>query len=82
MPLYDFENKKTGEVKEINVSLSEYDNFLKDNPDLKRVILSAPNLSSKGGQGALQRAGDGWKEVQDRIKSGMPPKDRHRIRSK
>ena len=82
MPLYDFENKKTGEVKEINVSLSEYDNFLKDNPDLKRVILSAPNLGTKGTQGALQKAGDGWKEVQDRIKSGMPPKDRHRIRSK
>lgn len=82
MPLYDFENIKTGEVKEISVSLSEYDNFLKNNPDLKRVILSAPNLGSKGAQGALQRAGDGWKEVQDRIKGGMPPKDRHRIRTK
>jgi len=30
----------------------------------------------------LKKAGDGWKEVQDRIKSGMPPKDRHLIKTK
>jgi hypothetical protein len=82
MPLYDFENIKTGEVKELNISLSEYDDFLKENPELKRVILTAPKLGSKGTQGALSKAGDGWKEVQDRIKSGMPPKDKHRIRTK
>jgi hypothetical protein len=30
----------------------------------------------------LKQAGDGWKEVQDRIKSGMPPADRGLINTK
>tara|TARA_B100001094_G_scaffold331521_1_gene400151 strand:+ start:6706 stop:6954 length:249 start_codon:yes stop_codon:yes gene_type:complete len=82
MPLYDFQNKETGEVVEYNISISEYDNFIKDNPDLKRVILKAPGLTSSGGQGALQRAGDGWKEVQDKVKAGLPPSLRDNIKTK
>jgi hypothetical protein len=35
-----------------------------------------------GGKSILSRAGDGWKEVQDRIKSGMPPRLRDNIKSK
>lgn len=82
MPMYDFENKETGDYEEHNVSLSEYDNFIKDNPHLKRVILKAPSLTSGGGQGALQRAGDGWKEVQDKVKAGLPPSLRDNIKTK
>lgn len=82
MPLYDFLNKETDEVVEINLSLSEYDNFLKENPHLKRVILGAPAIGSKGTQGALSKAGDGWKEVQDKVKAGLPPRLRGNIRTK
>jgi len=82
MPMYDFQNKETGDYEEHNVSLSEYDNFIKDNPHLKRVILKAPGLTSSGGQGALQRAGDGWKEVQDKVKAGLPPRLRDNIKTK
>ena len=45
MPSYDFENKETGEVEEHIIKISEYDQFLKDNPQLKRVYLSAPSIS-------------------------------------
>ena len=38
-------------------------------------------ISNKDGA-VLSKAGAGWKEVQDRIKSGMPPKDRGLINTK
>lgn len=82
MPLYDFQDKETGEVIEHNISLSKYDDFIKDNPNLKRVILKAPGLTTKGTQGALSMAGDGWKEVQDKVKSGLPPSLRDNIKTK
>ena len=82
MPTYDFENKETGEVEERILKISEYDDFLKDNPQLKRVYLTAPHIDHDGGQSVLSRAGSGWKEVQDRIKSGMPPSERHKIKTK
>mgnify|MGYP001171828943 CR=1 FL=1 len=82
MPSYDFENKETGEVEEHILKISEYDQFLKDNPQLKRVYLSAPSIDYDGGKSILSKAGDGWKEVQDRIKSGMPPRLRDNIKTK
>ena len=82
MPLYDFKNKETDEYEEHMVKISEYDDFLKDNPHLERAYVKAPALSADGGRDALSRAGDGWKEVQDKIRSGMPPKDRHLIQTK
>ena len=50
---------------------------------MKQVISTSSNniISNKDGS-VLTKAGDGWKEVQDRIKSGMPPKDRHLINTK
>ena len=84
MPLYEFINTKTNEVFEESISLSEYDKYMEDNPHIKRHYSSAPAISYSGeaSKGVLSRAGDGWKEVQDRIKSGMPPRDRHRIKPK
>ena len=82
MPSYDFENKETGEVEEHLLKISEYDQFLKDNPHLKRVYLTAPGIDFDGNKSILQRAGNGWKEVQDKIKSGLPPRLRDNIKSK
>jgi len=44
MPLYTFKNTKTEEIFEKRLRLSEYDQFLKDNPEVKRHFL--PNESS------------------------------------
>ncbi len=81
MALYDFENIETGEVKEYSIGMAEYDNFVKENPQLKRVFLTAPPTVS--GHGSLHsRTDDGWKEVQDKIKSGLPPSLKDNIRQK
>lgn len=81
MALYDFENIKTGEVKEYSMPISEYDDFVKNNPDLKRVYTSAPQTVSGHGD-FLSRTDDGWKEVQSKIKKGLPPKYKDNIRTK
>ena len=38
MPLYDFEDTKTGEQFELQLKISEKDDFLKANPNLRQVI--------------------------------------------
>lgn len=84
MPLYDFENIETGEITTEMISISGKEQFLKDNPNLKQVILynpTNPGLIS-GASGSLKMAGDGWKEVQDKIKSGLPPKLKDNIKTK
>tara|TARA_Y100001937_G_C7014526_1_gene282538 strand:+ start:214 stop:462 length:249 start_codon:yes stop_codon:yes gene_type:complete len=82
MPAYDFENKETGEIEEHIMSYTLLDQFKKDNPHLKQVILSAPTIDYDGGKSILQRAGDGWKEVQDKIKGGLPPRLKDNIKTK
>lgn len=81
MPTYEFINEKTGEVEDHFMSYTKLDEFKKDNPHLKQQV-SAPNISYKGGASPLKKAGDGWKEVQDRIKSGLPPRLKDNIRTK
>jgi len=83
MPTYDFKNKDTGEVTELVMSISKMEQYKKDNPNMQ-MIISTPkqNLITGKDGSVLKQAGDGWKEVQDRIKSGMPPKDRHLINTK
>ena len=81
MPTYEFKNKDTGEVFEKIMSYDSKVEYLKDNPNIQSHY-STLNIDHDGGKSVLSRAGSGWKEVQDRIKSGMPPKDRHRVKTK
>jgi len=80
MPTYEFKNKDTGEVFEKIMSYEKKVEYLKDNPNIQSHY-STLNIDHDGGKSVLSRAGSGWKEVQDRIKSGMPPKDRHKIKT-
>jgi len=82
MPRYDFKNLKTGEVDEYTMSWKELDKFKEDNPDLQQVIGPVNHNYNSGGSGTLNKAGDGWKEVQQRIQSGMPPRLRGNIKTK
>tara|TARA_X000001036_G_scaffold418456_1_gene437319 strand:+ start:995 stop:1246 length:252 start_codon:yes stop_codon:yes gene_type:complete len=83
MPTYDFKNTDTGEVTELVMSISKMEQYKKDNPNMQMVISTPKQNLITGKDGSvLKQAGDGWKEVQDRIKSGMPPKDRHLINTK
>ena len=82
MPTYEFKHIKTGKIQEKIMKIADLDKFKKDNPNLKQQISS--NIKFIGGKDGtvLSQAGDGWKEVQQRIQSGMPPKDRGLINTK
>ena len=82
MPTYEFKNKETDEVFELIMKYDDKVKYLEDNPHITAYYSKAPAMDFDGGKSVLTRAGDGWKEVQDRIKSGMPPRDRHRIKTK
>ncbi len=79
MPTYDFENTETGEVEEKFMSISAKEQYLKDNPHMKQIINGGNFIYSNN---VLKKAGDGWKEVQDKIKSGLPPRLRDNIKTK
>lgn len=44
MPLYDFRNTETDEVAEYWVSMADYDQFCKDNPNLIREYTKPPGI--------------------------------------
>jgi hypothetical protein len=79
MPLYDFKDLTSGEIYTKMMSIADMEEHVKDK-NIQQVM-SAPNLISSA-KGTLQTAGDGWKEVQDKIKKGLPPRLRDNIRTK
>ena len=67
MPTYPIKNKETGETKELVMSMKEYDQFRKDNPDWDKDW-------SKGSGGVVSATGDvysrtdgGWNEVLSKV---------------
>ena len=72
MPTYDFKNLDTGEITEYMMSVSQMEQFKADNPNMQQVISAPKNnmLTNRDGS-VLRKAGDGWKEVQDKIKKGF-----------
>ena len=81
MPRYDFKNIETGEVTEYTMSWKDLDKFKEENPHLQQQISQLNMITGKEGS-MLKTAGDGWKEVQDRIKAGLPPRLKGNIKTK
>ena len=81
MPTYEFKDKETGELQELFMKISEKEKFLKDNPNLISII-SAPNYITRSDGDVLKKAGDGWKEVQDKVKATLPPRYKDKVRTK
>ena len=69
MPNYDFKHKETGEIKEITLSVSKYDEWKANNPDWERHYSTAPSLVS-GSKSALTMAGKDWQSHLSEIKKG------------
>ena len=67
MPSYTFKDKD-GEYFEASLSISEKEEFLKDNPDISQVI-QAPNIVA--GVGGM-RNDEGWKEVLSKVGEAHP----------
>lgn len=80
MPLYDFKNLETGQVESKMMSISDMIEYVKD-PNIQQV-LAAPKIIGEVSGSVGRKAGDGWKEVQQRIKSGLPPSLRGNIDTK
>ena len=68
MPIYEFKNNETDEVTEVTLKISEYDQYIKDNPNMTRVYTKAPALTS-GHKSARQLAGSDWNDHLKRIKA-------------
>jgi len=81
MPIYSFEDSKTGEVFDAMMKMAERDQFLADNPHVRSIITKAPSLV-RGSGGVKTDAG--WNEVLSKVSEAHPASDlaqRHRRRT-
>lgn len=69
MPQYEFKNSETGEVKELSLRISEYDQWKSDNPKWERYHgpSSAPKLVT-GVKSTMSIAGKDWERHLNNIK--------------
>ena len=82
MPIYTFENTKTGEVFDDMMSIADMEKFLKKNKHIKQKITTI-NISS-GVQGINMKTDGGWKDNLSRIADAHPTSElakQHRRRS-
>ena len=65
MPVYPVKNSKTGEQKELMMSISEYDTWRKDNPDWdKDWMQGVANVGEVGEvYDKLRKTHPGWNDV-------------------
>jgi hypothetical protein len=72
MPIYTFENTKTGEVFDDMMMIAEKEVYLKKNKHIRQMITTI-NISKSGVMGHGQmRTDNGWKEMQSRIAEAHP----------
>ena len=71
MPQYEFKNSETGEIMEVTLRISEYDQWIIDNPEWVRYFpaSSAPKIVS-GVKSTMRLAGSDWNEHLKNIKKG------------
>ena len=70
MPIYTFENTKTGEVYDDMMTISEMESFLKKNKHIKQQITS---VNIVGGIGGISYKQDqGFKEVLSKVAEAHP----------
>ena len=82
MPIYTFENTKTGKVYDDMMSIADKESFLKKNKHIKQ-LLTTINISS-GVVGVNMKNDGGWKDNLSRIAEAHPTSElaqQHRRRS-
>ena len=82
MPIYTFENTKTGKVYDDMMSIAEKEEFLNKNKHIKQKLTTI-NISS-GVQGVNMKTDGGWKDNLSRIAEAHPTSElaqQHRRRS-
>ena len=71
MPIYTFENIKTGKVYDDMMSIAEKETFLKKNKHIKQRLTSLNISSGVRGMGGRKNDG-GWKDNLSRIADAHP----------
>jgi predicted nucleic acid-binding Zn ribbon protein len=80
MPVYTFRDVETNEVFDVNIRMSELDDYKKENPNHERYFDEAPMLVS----GTGIRSDNGFNEVLTKISEAHPESplaDRHLSKS-
>ena len=83
MPIYTFENTKTGEVYDDMMSIAEKEEFLKKNKHIEQKLTTINISSGVRGMGNMKNDG-GWKDNLSRIAEAHPTSElanTHRKRS-
>jgi len=70
MPLYTFENKKTGKEFTEMMTISEMENYLLKNKHIRQIINSVNIVA--GVSGASYRSDSGWKETLSKVAEAHP----------
>ena len=68
MPIYTFENTKTGKVYDEYMSIADRETYLEQNPHIKQLINKINIVSGTGGI----KTDSGWKENMSRIAEAHP----------
>jgi|TARA_B000000557_G_C20605130_1_gene371384 hypothetical protein len=68
MPTYPVINKSTGEKKELSMSMTDYDQWKKDNPEWDKDWAAGVGGVTYG----KPKADDGFKEVMSKVQSAHP----------
>lgn len=71
MPIYSFENKKTGEVHDALLKMNDRESYLSDNPDLKQIITKAPALGDPARLG-ITKTPDSFNSLLKNIHKNSP----------
>ena len=83
MPIYTFENTKTGKVYDDMMTIAEKETFLKKNKHIKQRLTSLNISSGVRGMGGMKNDG-GWKDNLSRIAEAHPTSElanQHKKRS-
>jgi hypothetical protein len=72
MPIYSLKNKTTGEIFEKNMKISEYTEYLQQNPHIERYYESTPLFGDPIRLGIKKPPADFQKNVIGRIKASLP----------
>lgn len=71
MPLYDILNKETGEIEEVFMSISAYEQYKLDNPDHQQVF-NTLNFQDSVSLGIKKPPEDFQKYVLEKVKKNNP----------
>ena len=72
MPIYTFFNEENGMEYDDQMSIADYEKFIKDNPHIKRVWNTAPAMVGGHVMGVGPKTDSGFNDVMSNIASNHP----------